>query len=70
LLAAGDARAAITAYQRAIQLSPKLSGFRAALGRAYFQLGDTNRAIASYRAAVELDPNNGVARAALDRLGE
>jgi len=61
-LGAGDPDRAIAAYERAVQLQPRVSGFQAALGRAYLAKGDRGRALAAYSKALALDPSNQAAR--------
>jgi cytochrome c-type biogenesis protein CcmH/NrfG len=56
------------AYQRAVQLKPEVSGFQAALGRAYLTKGDRGRSLAAYSKALALDPNNQAAKSALASL--
>ena len=69
LQALGRHAEAVEAYRRAIALSPRVSGFHAALGRAYLAADERGHAERSYRKAVELDPRNTAAREALRKLG-
>jgi tetratricopeptide (TPR) repeat protein len=52
----GDARVAITAYQRALEIAPDDAAVWANLGLAYAGAGDWPRAVATYRRSLSLDP--------------
>jgi len=68
VLAANNPDPAIKAYQRAVQIDGKSSGFHAALGRAYAMKGDKPRARTAYQRALALNPKNGAAQQGLDKL--
>jgi tetratricopeptide (TPR) repeat protein len=63
--AAGDGNAALTAYERAVDLVPGSSGYRAKKATVLSAIGQNARALAELRAALEVDPYNiSVARTA------
>ena len=64
----GDLPGAMVAYQAAVRVAPRHSGFRAALGRVYREQGRRDQAASEYRLAVKLDPKNRAARKALAEL--
>jgi serine/threonine protein kinase/Flp pilus assembly protein TadD len=68
LLAANEPDGAIRAYQRAVQIDGKSSGFHAALGRAYAMKGDRGRAKTAFTRALALNPKNGAAKQGLEKL--
>ncbi len=53
----GNPDQAITDYDRAIELNPKVGGFYYNRGLAYAKKGDRNRAIADWDQAITLDPD-------------
>lgn len=52
----GEARVAITAYQRALEIAPDDPAVLANMGLAYAGAGDWVQAVATYRRSVGLDP--------------
>ena len=68
-LALNDARGAVVAYEKAVQLQPTSAGFLAALGRAQLAAGNRDRARAAFQRALSIDPNNAAARQGMQGLG-
>ncbi|MDW7990603.1 MAG: tetratricopeptide repeat protein [Anaerolineae bacterium] len=56
LAEAGQKDEAMAAYQRAVELDPKLAPPWNGLGNVYSDLGQYEEAMAAYRRAIELDP--------------
>ena len=59
---------AVDAYQRAVTLNPRSSGFFTALGHAYRASGNAAAARQSYQRAVALNPGNTSAQQGLQAL--
>lgn len=53
----GDLAAALSSYQAALAIDPRLAPVHAALGSLYVAMEQPQSAIASYRAAVRLEPD-------------
>jgi tetratricopeptide (TPR) repeat protein len=60
---------AISDYNKAIELDPKLAGAYSNRGYVYVHKQDKNHAIADFRKALSLDPNHNGAREGLRRFG-
>lgn len=60
-LRAGDARAAIDAFQRALVLRPEMASALNLKGRAHAQLGEFRLAEAALRRSIELEPDESAA---------
>ena len=65
----GDAKAAVTWAQSAVDVSPRNSSARLALGDALAKSGDASAAAVEWREAVLLDPNNRDAAKRLRQAG-
>jgi lysophospholipase L1-like esterase len=55
LARSGDARAALSAFLRAIELAPRVPHFHYNAGLTYRRLGDEEKALAELQAAIDLD---------------
>jgi len=76
-LRGGDARAALGAANRAIEIEPREARFHALAGDARNAIGSTKEALLAYNRAIDLEPGyfahyqaRGFALLSLDRLGE
>jgi tetratricopeptide (TPR) repeat protein len=58
LLQAGDAHAAATLLERAVEAEPEKASIREALGRAYFKTGRFSKALQQFNEALEISPAN------------
>ncbi len=67
LLAEGDTRMALFAYQDAVNQDPQSAEARVKLGRAYLLLGHPDEALEQFGVAAALDPGMAEAREALER---
>ncbi len=67
LLAAGDTRTALFAYQDAANQDPQSAEARLKLGRVYLLLDHPDEALEQFGVAVALDPGAAEAREALER---
>ena len=63
----GEDQRALSEYQKAVALAPRLSSAHSGLGFLYRKLGDPARVSAELQKALELDPNNSDAREALGK---
>lgn len=63
----GDARGAVAAFERAVELEPRNANAWAGLGRALAAAGRPQEARTAYEQVLDLDPDNQEANAALDR---
>ncbi|HEK86271.1 MAG TPA: tetratricopeptide repeat protein [Candidatus Aminicenantes bacterium] len=57
LLAVGDYAAAVSSFEKAVQLSPKDANLFLWLGRAYLQAGNFDQGIKTLKKSAELDPS-------------
>ena len=65
----GDARGAVAAFERAVELEPRNANAWAGLGRALTAAGRPQEARTAYEQVLDLDPDNQEANAALDLPG-
>ena len=63
-----DYDGAIEAYERILELAPRLTGLHIQIGHAWLARGDAGRALASFRAVPAEDPISAEAQAAIDAL--
>lgn len=57
-LASGDAHAAATVLERAVEAEPDKGSLRETLARAYFRSGRVEHALEQFTAALDIDPVN------------
>ena len=57
----GDYEQAILDYNKAIELSPRMSGAYTGRGLAWYYKGDLDKAAADYSRAIEINPKSGAA---------
>jgi len=66
--ALGRYEEALAAYQRAIDLDPKLANPHNGLGTVYYSLGSYEEALAAYQRAIDLDPKSAYAHNGLGNV--